>query len=236
MVNQPWLPEANYRILRFLFSVVHHRSFTDTLFDFLTFNHLVSTWMFAAAFYVYWQIADERTRWRRTRLTQTVAAFAVAVAITLVIRPWIYWPAPSLNPKFRILYPAYFWGNGSFDSFPSHSTLAYLMVAIGIWPFSRRLSAILIAVVLVLISFPRMFVGGHYPIDVAASLVLGTIFVLLGWKCALPARVTDWLVATGRPAVLRELILIFWLFELAEEFRGLTNLVFHVRHYYLRWP
>ena len=236
MVNQPWLPEANYRILQFLFRVVGHRSFTDTLFDFLTFNHLVSTWMFAAAFYVYWQIADERTRWRRTLLTQMVAAFAVAVAITLVVRPWINWPAPSLNPKFRTLYPVYFWGNGSYDSFPSHSTLAYLMVAIGIWPFNRRLSAILIVLVLGLISFPRIFVGGHYPIDVAASVVLGTAFVLLGWRWTVPARVTDWLVAGGRAAVLREILVIFLVFELAEEFRGLTNLVFQVRHYYLRWP
>lgn len=235
MAAQPWLAEANYKILHYLFHVIRHRSFTDTLFDFLTFNHLVNTWMFAAVFYIYWHIEDEQKKYRRTRLTQVVIAFAVAVFLTLVVRPWIHWPAPSLNPAFQALYPGYFWGNGSYDSFPSHATLAYIMIALGVWPFNKRLSTILIVVVLFFISFPRMFVGGHYPIDVAASLVLGVVMVLLAWKWRIPSKVSDWLVATGRAAIFRELLVVLWVFELGEEFRGITNLVFHVRHYYLPW-
>lgn len=233
MAAQPWLAEANYKILQFLFHFVRHRSFTDTLFDFLTFNHLVDTWTFAAVFYLYWQIDDEQRKWRRTVLAQMVVAFAAAVFFTLIVRPWINWPAPSLNPKFQPLYPSYFWGNGSSDSFPSHATLAYIIVAIGVWPLNKRLSAILIIVVLVLISFPRMFVGGHYPIDIGASLVLGALMVIIGWRWRLPRKLADWLVVTGRNAIVRELLVIFWVFELGEEFRGITNVVFHVRHYYL---
>jgi membrane-associated phospholipid phosphatase len=234
MGAQPWLADANYKVLQYLFHLIRHRSFTDTLFDFVTFNHLVSTWIFAAVFYVYWQIRDEQTKWRRTRLTQIVVAFAIAVLITLAVRPWISWPAPSLNPRFQSLYPNYFWGNGSQDSFPSHATLAYIMIALGMWPFSRRFSTALVVVVLAWISFPRMFVGGHYPIDVAASLVLGSAMVLLGWRWRVPNRFSDLLVATGRASIVRELLVIFWVFELGEEFRGITNLVFHIRHYYLR--
>ncbi len=233
MAAQPWLAETNYKILQSLFHVVRHRSFTDTLFDFLTFNHLVNTWIFAAIFYVYWQMDDEQRKWRRTVLTQIVVAFAVAVFFTLAVRPWINWPAPALVPKFQTLYPNYFWGNGSYDSFPSHATLAYVMVALAVWAFNKRLSAILVVVVLVFISFPRMFVGGHYPIDVAASLALGFVMVLLAWRWPVPSKVADWLVAPGRRGLLREFLIVFWVFELGEEFRGITNLAFHIRHYYL---
>ena len=234
MSAQPWLADANYKILQYLFRLVRHRSFSDTLFDFLTFNHLVSTWIFAAVYYVYWQMRDEHTQWRRMRLLQMAIAFTIAVLITLAVRPWISWPAPSLNPKFQALYPNYFWGNGSQDSFPSHATLAYIMVAAGVWPFNRRLAVTLSLAVVLLISFPRMFVGGHYPIDVAASLVLGVALLLLVWRWHMPARMTERLVAAGRTSIVRELLVIFWVFELGEEFRGITNLAFHIRHYYLR--
>ena len=58
------------------------------------------------------------------------------------------------------------------NCFPSHSTLICLIVAIGLLPLHRKIGAILIAFVLVAISLPRIYVGGHYPIDVAASAVL----------------------------------------------------------------
>ena len=213
--------------MQWLFHVIRHRGSTDTFFDFLTFNHLVSTWIFAAVFYLYWRIADERTIWRRWRLTQLVIALAVVVAISLIIRPWISWPAPALNPNFRNLYPNYFWGNGSYDSFPSHATLAYFLVALGVWPLNRRLAVALILWVLAFISLPRIFVGGHYPIDVIASLVLGIAVLLPVWRWNPEESSLQWLVTPKN--TWRELVLILWLFELGEEFRGVTNALFQIK-------
>ncbi len=224
---QPWWPEWNFRALQWLFHVIRHRGTTDTLLDFLTSNHLVSTWIFAAVFYLYWRIADERTTWRRWRLTQIVIAFAIAVVISLVIRPFVSWPAPAVNPGFRGLYPNYFWGNGSYDSFPSHATLAYFMVAAGIWPLNRRLSLALTVWVLAFISFARIYVGGHYPIDVLASLVLGVAVLLVVCRWNPSQSSLQWLVSPRNGW--RELVLILWLFELAEEFRGLTNALFQLK-------
>ena len=215
------------RATQWLFRLVRHRGSTDTFFDFLTFNHLVSTWIFAAVFYLYWRIHDERTMWRRWRLTQAAIAFAAAVGITLIVRPWIAWPAPALNPTFRPLYPNYFWGNGSYDSFPSHATLAYFIVAAGVWPLNRRLAVALAVWVLVFISFPRIFVGGHYPIDVIASLALGIVVLLVIWQWNPGQTRLEWLVSPRN--AWRELVLILWLFELGEEFGGLTNALIEIK-------
>lgn len=77
----------------------------------------------------------------------------------------------SLGPHLRAIQasatstPGYFWGNGTFNSFPSHATLAYFAVAAGLWSLNRRLGLTLALLVLGLVSLPRIYLGGHYPID-----------------------------------------------------------------------
>src|SRR5580658_4439149 len=168
----PFLPEWNFRVLQEFFRLVPHNDWRDTLAQFLVSNALASTWIFAAVFYFYWRIEDERTVWRRGRLLEIIAAFLLALAATLSWRPWVGWPAPSLVPRVRELYPDYFWNDGNPNCFPSHSTLIYFIVAAGFWPFKRWLSALLMLWVLLAISAPRIYVGGHYPIDVIAAILL----------------------------------------------------------------
>jgi membrane-associated phospholipid phosphatase len=227
--RDPWFCAWNYQLLRVLFQAIPHRTSIDRLFEFLIFDHLVSTWVFAAVFYSFWQIDDERREWRRCRLFQIVVAFAVAVLISLLLRPWIHWPAPVLNPHFQQLFPDYFWGKGSRDSFPSHATLLYFTVALGIWPLKRSLSAILCVLTLVLISFSRVYVGGHYPIDVLSSLVLAFVILVAVWRWRIPTVVASWLAEPARNLGVRELLLVGWIFELGEEFGGITSLLLRVR-------
>jgi membrane-associated phospholipid phosphatase len=231
MIQQPWFPEWNYRMLQTLFQVTPHNGITDTLFDWLVRDRLLSTWVFAAAFYVSWAIDDEKTAWRRVRLFQFVNALAIAVVITLIVRPWIAWPAPVMNPVFRNLYPTYFWNNGNLNCFPSHATLAYFMLAAGLWPLSRFISIILGVLVLGLVSLPRVYIGGHYPIDVLASLVIGLAVISVIWQCPVSPSIVGWLTQKGRKTVLRELLLILWVFELGEGFGGTMNLVNKIRHW-----
>lgn len=68
-------------------------------------------------------------------------------------------------------------------SFPSdHTTLAAALAA-GLWIAARRLG--LIAAVLALLEgFSRVYLGQHYPHDVAAGLALSAIIVLAGWPLA----------------------------------------------------
>jgi membrane-associated phospholipid phosphatase len=221
-------------LLQKLFQAIPHGAASDTLFDFLVSDSLASTWVFAAAFYLSWSRDDDRTAWRRGRLLQTVVAFSIVLFISLIVRPWMHWPAPALNPDFQALYPRYFWNNGSLDSFPSHSTLAYFTVSAGLWPLNRRVSLILSAVVLGLVSLPRMYVGGHYPIDVLASLALAATVLPLVWRWRVPEPVANWLTEKGRATRLRELALILWVFELGEGFKGSTYILATIRHYFLR--
>ncbi len=223
----------NYYLLEKLFQAIPHSGTADTLFDFLVADSLVSSWVFAAAFYWFWSQDDSQTGQRRGRLLQIVAAFAIALLVSLLVRPWINWPAPGLNADFQPLYPQYFWNNGSPDSFPSHSTLAYFAVSAGLWPLSRRVSLILSALVLLLISLPRIYVAGHYPIDVLGALAIVAVILPMVWRWRVPEGATNWLARKGPGAAAREVLLIFWVFELGDGFKGSTYLVATIRHYLL---
>ncbi len=60
-----------------------------------------------------------------------------------------------------------------------HATMAGA-VALGLFLVSRKLGAIA-SVAALLMAFARVYVGAHYPVDVAAGLALGAVVVALGW-------------------------------------------------------
>ncbi|HEY2102373.1 MAG TPA: hypothetical protein VGH08_03885, partial [Chthoniobacterales bacterium] len=136
----PWFPHWNYILLKALFRAIPHTPRMDDWFDFVITCPFLGTWFFAVAFYLLWAKDDEKRLRRRSYLFQSVLAVGVAFLFTAVIRPWIRWPAPVLNPAFQPLFPQSLWGSGMQNCFPSHSTLAYFTITLGFWRLNRALS------------------------------------------------------------------------------------------------
>ncbi len=232
----PWFTSWNYDLLRILFSRIPHSKFTDDFSEELLFNPLVSTWVFAACSYRFWTKDDEQRAWRRRYLVTAVVAFGIAGLVTLVLRPWIHWPAPVLNPDFRLLFPRYLWGNGVENCFPSHSTLAYFTIAVGFWPLNRRLSVWLSGMALLFISFPRVYEGGHYPIDVLFSCLLGILVLVALWRWSFLINRSDWSTTPKSPGgAFLDYVFFLWVFELGEGFRGGESLFSAARHIFSWW-
>lgn len=78
-------------------------------------------------------------------------------------------------------------------------------------------------------SVPRIYLGGHYPIDVAASMVLAIAAVTLIQQYQLPDAIAEWLVRRGSGTAVREFLFIFWIFELGEGFRGSLSFLMKVK-------
>jgi undecaprenyl-diphosphatase len=232
-MNQNWLWKWNYHGFEILFRHVPPRPRTVDWFQFVITNPLLSTWIFAAASYYYWTKDDGQRTWRRARLVQTVVLLAVLTTITLILRPWVQWPAPNLNPQFEPLFPQYLWGSGNQNCFPSHSTLAYFTVAVGFYPLNRWLSLGLMLETLMLVSLPRIYVGGHYPIDVLFSCLMasgGFILMRHWWSRSYLLTAAD-----KKPAsILCETLFFLWVFELGEAFRGSELLAGAMHHWWLR--
>lgn len=82
-------------------------------------------------------------------------------------------------------------------SFPSDHAVMAGAAAAGLWLVSRRLG-LLATVAALLMAFARVYIGAHYPHDVAVGLLTGAAVALLGWLVV--AAPLTWLVrrlATG---------------------------------------
>jgi membrane-associated phospholipid phosphatase len=216
----PWFSQWNYSVFERVFSAIPHRRGSDWAIQFLVHYPSVCTWVFGLAFLLLWIKTDEQTSGRRIDMVKSAIAIGLALVITLIFRPWIAWPAPVKSEAFRALFPPYLWGEGSSNSFPSHSTLVYFMVSVGFWPISRKVSLALAAWTLVFVSFPRMYLGGHYPIDVVFSVVLGLMIIVAIWNWPIISNVGNWLILESRQTRFRNALLFLWIIELGDGFRG----------------
>lgn len=130
----------------------------------------------------------------------TLAGTVLAVGITQPVnhavaeaRPW-----QSL-PHALILA-----GQPHDFSFPSDHAVMAGAVTAGLLIVSRRLGAVC-AVAALLLCFARVYIGAHYPQDVAAGLLLGGAVVGLGWLVLrVPLKtMVQWLAGTPlRPLVI----------------------------------
>lgn len=220
MAVDPWFAAWNHRVLETLFRLIPHSQTADDRFGDLISNPFWGTWIFAVFFFRAWAIDDEKQSFRRNLLFETVLAVTVAFVVTILIRPFERWPAPVLSPAFQPLFPRYLWGEGMWNCFPSHSTLVYFTVAAGFWWLNRGLGVCLSLFALAVVSLPRVYLGGHYPVDVLFSCILGVGILGVARRWHLPAAISCWLVRKGKGTVVRDCLLFLWVFELGEGFRG----------------
>jgi membrane-associated phospholipid phosphatase len=88
-------------------------------------------------------------------------------------------------------------------AFPSdHATMAGA-VAAGLFLVNRKLGVVA-ALAALLMAFSRVYIAAHYPMDVAAGLLLGAAVTLGGW--VLLRRVLIRLVARAQRTRLRSLL------------------------------
>jgi len=223
--SQPWFSTINYELLVHLYRVWPFSHLRVTIAEIFILNPWMSTLPFALAYYLTWNETSEEVARRKQRLLEIPLTCIIAVAVTVVLRPWIAWPSPSHASDFQSLYPGYLWAYGNENCFPSHSTLICLIVAIGLLPLHRKIAAALVAFVIVAISLPRIYVGGHYPIDVAASVVLAIVcYLAVRALRSLPQvqAVLSWAASRG---LWSECAIFLWSFELGDGFRGTLTTV-----------
>jgi undecaprenyl-diphosphatase len=116
------------------------------------------------------------------------ASAALALLVNAVLGQLWYHPRPFVDHPAQTLLLV---GHGADNSFPSdHASVAFA-IAFAVLVYHRRLG-LLFLIAAVLIGADRVLVGVHYPVDVAASLLVGLGCAL--FVATLGRRTVDWIV------------------------------------------
>ena len=100
-----------------------------------------------------------------------VALFIARILIlTLPIR---IRPSSNPNVKFLIPYGMKTIGLAGGSTFPSDHAVLFSTLAFSYWFISKKWGVFAISYVLIVICFPRIYLGLHYPTDILAGTVLG---------------------------------------------------------------
>ena len=143
---------------------------------------------------------------RRARSPRQVAvavwsALAALVAVALV-QP-IANAADEKRPFVALPHVLQLISHANDAGFPSDHATAAGAVAAGLFFVSWRLGLVTLLWSLI-VAFSRVYVGVHFPQDVAAGLALGAVVALLGVFVVVPlmTRIADWLTRTPlRPLI-----------------------------------
>jgi len=115
------------------------------------------------------------------------ASAALAFATTFVIHHVYDRPRPYMS--HRISHP---WSNTTDATFPSDHTTVSFAIAFAVLSFDVP-AGVIFLVIAAIIGIGRLFIGAHYPSDVAAGVVIGLI--VAGVVVRLLPRFVSWVVA-----------------------------------------
>lgn len=189
--------------------------------------------VFAAPLLLAWIRSKEfdRVAAQKLLITTLVATLLGACCSLMAQQVW-RWPPPSGAPETAQLFAEVFRGNPNQNSFPSDSTMLYSAVAFGVLMWNRLAGAFLFAWLFLFIAPIRILVGGHYPSDILAGLVIGGASFLLSYLALNKNSFVRRLSVSSSPAL--SVFLLIWLFEVGVEFgdvRRLANALWHLRHH-----
>jgi undecaprenyl-diphosphatase len=160
----------------------------------------------------------------RQRVLTILVATAFTIVLAIISGKLITWPPPARQAALAGLYANYIEQNPNTNSFPSHSTAVYSVVAAGIYSLHKRLGCTLWIGVVVLVALPRIYVGGHFPTDVLVGVMLGiTAYTVTRglFETRYITRIEEISKRRAWSRVLYEVLVFCWILQVAVEFREL---------------
>jgi undecaprenyl-diphosphatase len=149
--------------------------------------------IFAILWGLWFRRTDERTKkLNREHIVSTIIACFFSLYFTRMIILFLpHRIRPMYNPDIQFIAPLGWDTTHYFDwsSFPSDHAVLFFTLAAGIYFIDKYVGMILSLYVLIIICFPRIYLGLHYPTDILAGALLGVGLSLVFNSIRLRSRV-----------------------------------------------
>jgi undecaprenyl-diphosphatase len=167
-------------IVRWLTSMVGRCTIVDETIEILSHGELTKGAFVMSIFWWYWFRQTDRATALRTReylvctmLAAVVGLFAARIlALTLPFRV-----RPRFEPALDLVWPAAPASSSFVDwsSFPSDHAVMFSALGSGLCFLSWRIGLAVLCIAIFVVSFPRVYLGLHYPTDIVAGVALGAL-------------------------------------------------------------
>lgn len=156
----------------------------DRIVIFLSVNHIFKGGVFVLLIWCLWFKKGEKKFFRPLILINIVGCFVAMFTARVLAKFLPYRMRPLHDPTVDMSMPigleeSYAEG---LSSFPSDHAALFFALATGIYFLNKRLGLVALFYALVFICIPRIYLGLHYPTDIAAGALLGTVVVILVHK------------------------------------------------------
>ncbi len=154
----------------------------DFTVNFISDNHLIKGGLLLMILWWGWFKTDENRPHFREHMVSTLIACFIAEFIARVMAltlPFRFRPMHEKTLDFILPYsmnPRFLDG---WSSLPSDHAVLFYALAVGTFYISKKTGIFSIIYVTLFITLPRIYLGLHYPTDILAGAIIGTVIVLL---------------------------------------------------------
>lgn len=163
-------------IISYLNAWVHHSWTFDTFMVYLSANPLLKGGVITALIWRAWFLPGERQNRNREFLLCTVVASLMGLTLARTLALALpFRVRPFYNPLLHFQLPANMDLSAleRWSSFPSDHATLFFSLATGLCFVSRQVGVFALSYILVVVCFPRIYLGIHYPTDIVAGALIG---------------------------------------------------------------
>ena len=168
-------------IIRWLNSYANRVPDFDSLMLLLLTNLLKGGIIAALIWWAWFRTEGDIKRNREIMLSTLAGAFGAmftshGLALTL---PFRFRPIHNPEIAFQLPYGMVRKALDGWSSFPSDHAALFFALTVGLWMVSRRIGIVALLHTVFIISFPRVYLGLHYPTDIIFGATIGVCWVAL---------------------------------------------------------
>ena len=154
----------------------------DALTVFIADDSFIKGGVIVSILWFFWFQKTSKRTFNRERIIVSIISSLVAIVVARVLASSLpFRLRPLLNTDLNFVKP---FGTTAasletWSSFPSDHAVMFFSLATGIFLISKKIGILTYLYVLVIICFPRVYLGYHYPTDILTGAIIGVLITLI---------------------------------------------------------